>query len=195
MTTITASRTGLAYTDEDHDTLLSMLREGASTPEIAVALCRTVKSVEQRARKLLPPGQRHCPLDRVMPTLATACADPDYDWRTTISQDDPPAPINKIVRSGIEGLTDDQLVECAHAVAVCGPQAGIFDQLKKEVNERGLGQRICARHRLHRRLQEQPNPDQCDEISRAWSDAIGFDERFGSYRYRYSERWYPSSGD
>ncbi|MEL4504428.1 hypothetical protein AAEX63_06575 [Luteococcus sp. H138] len=189
MTTMTTPRTGLAYTDDDHDTLLAMLREGASTGEIAVALGRTIKSIEQRARKLLPPGQRHCPLDRVMPTLATVCAEPDYDWRTTISLDDPPAPINRIERVGIEGLTDEQLVECAHAVAVCLPHGAIFELLKDETNKRRLVHEVVRRHAVHRHLGEQAEPEQAQDISSAWAQAVGFETSFNRYHPVYRGDW------
>ncbi|MEL4358463.1 MULTISPECIES: hypothetical protein [unclassified Luteococcus] len=182
MTTSTAPRMGLTYTDEDHDTLLGMLREGASTGEIALALGRTIKSVEQRARKLLPPGQRHCPLDRVMPTLAKVCAEPGYDWRATVCLDDPPAPINKIVRSGIEGLESPELVEFAHDLAVCFPQGPMFESVTAEVRKRGLVGDVVRRHELHRRLREEPDPDQAYEISTAWADAVGFGRPFGYHR-------------
>ncbi|GAB2469645.1 hypothetical protein GCM10027030_00450 [Luteococcus sediminum] len=169
-----AQRPRNGFIDDDHDVIIAMAQEGASLTQIGNVFDKTVKSIETRARKLLPPGQRKIPSDRVLPTLAIVSAEPGYDWRSTIAQDDPLPPVNEIVHTGIAGLSDDQLVTCAHAVAVCLPHGPGFDELLAECNRRRLGRRIVTAHAAHRRLQESPNPDQAEEISEAWAEEIGF---------------------
>lgn len=185
------SRMGTRFTDEDHELIISKVREGAQGPELARALKRTQASVEQRARKLLPPGQRRCPIDRVLPTLAAAVTEPDYDWRTVVALDDPKPPVNEIVRVGISGLSDEELVECAHAVAVTLPRGEQFESLRDEVNQRGLGYQLARRHVLHRQLVEAPHGDQHDGISSSWCEAMGFSDA-RSYGYMSGrDRGYP----
>lgn len=162
------------FVDEDHDVIIAMAQEGATLTQIGNVFDKTSKSIETRARKLLPPGQRKIPTDRVLPTLAMLSSEEGYDWRTTIAMDDPLPPVNKVIHSGIEGLTDEQLIQCAHAVAVCHPHGPVFDELLAECNKRLLGPGIVAAHAKHRKLQELSNPDQAEEISEAWAEELGF---------------------
>lgn len=183
------SRMGTRFTDEDHELIVRLVREGADGPALARALKRTQTSAEQRARKLLPPGQRRCPIDRVLPSLAAAVAEEGYDWRTVIAQDDPPAPVRQVVRSGIEGLDDDQLVTCAHAVAVSPVALPLRDELVAEVNKRRLGHRVALEHSIYRRFTDQPNPHADEEISDGWCQAMGFTPGYRYSRYQEPEPW------
>lgn len=71
---------------------------------------------------MLPVTQRGCYPELVLPALREALSDPEYDWQAEMLLFPPPAPIirNEIIRSGLDGLTDADLVIVAHALMAAG---------------------------------------------------------------------------
>ncbi|WP_166998148.1 hypothetical protein [Paramicrobacterium fandaimingii] len=117
------SRHGEPWNDDDYEALISEVREGSDDQRIAAAIGRARGTILTRVRKLLPVDMRRCPADRVLPAARVEFARDDYDWRVTILQSPPPAPIvtpPAIVRHGIAGLSADDLGTIAFSLALTG---------------------------------------------------------------------------
>ena len=150
-------RHGQPWTDEDYEHLVALVREGHDSPQIADALGRREGALAQRLRALLPPDQRACLADRVLPALRAAVRErPDYPWAEVMLTFPPPAPVVRHVveRAGIGGLEDDLLVEVAWAMLHCEstPDADAARGLRRGVphadwrgsSPTGWPQRCCA---------------------------------------------------
>lgn len=84
MTVTEPARAGLAWDDEDHETLVRLAKERADLSAMAAAVQRGESATWQRLRLLLPVEHRKCPRDRIVPALHEAVQQPNYDWRTVI---------------------------------------------------------------------------------------------------------------
>ncbi|WP_167131469.1 hypothetical protein [Paramicrobacterium chengjingii] len=117
------SRYGEPWNDSDYEALISAVRSGFEQQHIADEIGRPRSTILTRVRKLLPVDVRGCPSDRVLPAARDAFSSDDYDWRVTILQSPPPAPIvtpPPVVRHGVAGLSADDLGTIAFSLALTG---------------------------------------------------------------------------
>lgn len=166
-----ASRSGLIWEPSDYESLVDGIREGLDLPALAYRLGRPTNGVSTRLRRLLPLAQRSCLLDQVLPALRVALADPDYDWRAEMLLSPPPAPIihREVVRTGLDGLSEDQVITVAYALlASDGREEGeLLDQLYGRLESEGLMERLIGM-RAQRAVHS--SPFSMDEDS-AWAHA------------------------
>lgn len=142
-------RQGQPWTDEDYEHLITLVREGHGIFAMAEALGRSEGAVANRLRALLPPDQRSCLGDRVLPTLRTRVQEqPDYPWAEIMVQFPPPPPVvtQVVRRDGIAGLEDDDLLELVWALLHCETSGSDTERSAcLEVRTRGLEARLIDR--------------------------------------------------
>ena len=143
-----ANRSGLTWQPSDYESLVDGIREGLDLPALASRLGRSSNGVSTRLRRLLPLAQRDCLFDQVLPALRLALADPGYDWRAEMLLSPPPAPIihQEVIRTGLDGLSDDQVVTVAYALLASGgrEEAELLDQLHERLESDGLMERLIG---------------------------------------------------
>lgn len=151
MTVTEPTRAGLAWEDEDHETLVQLAKERADLSAMAVAVQRGESATWQRLRLLLPVEHRKCPRDRIVPALHEAVQQPDYDWRKVILQTPSSPPVQEVLRTGLDGLEDDDLVRLTQIVAVWreSDASDLRTRLARCVDERGLRYAFVRRHVEH----------------------------------------------
>lgn len=179
------ARNGQSYTDDDHETMVAMAREGAPIDKIARKLQRQPAALLVRMRKLLPPAQRHCPTDRVLPALKAAAERPDYDWRAVVLESPPPPPVQKVIRAGIDGLETEQLVLIAHAVGVLREPGTeeLVQELAKALRERGRTHSLVDSHLSHLRRTDRGSLANDRDVAQAWVAELTGD------RIQHADRW------
>ncbi|OYN93103.1 hypothetical protein [Enemella evansiae] len=179
------ARNGQSYTDDDHETMVTMAREGAPVEAIARKLQRQPAALLVRMRKLLPPAQRHCPTDRVLPALQAAADRPDYDWRVVVLESPPPPPVQKVIRAGIEGLDTDQLLLITHAVGVLREPGTeeLVQELATAVRERGLTRSLIEQHLSLLRRTDRGSLANDRDVADAWVADLTGD------RIQHPDRW------
>jgi hypothetical protein len=194
MTPHQPARSGQPWTEEDQNLLVRAARDHADLETIAECAERTTSSVLPRLRRMLPLHERSCPSDMVARRVHEHLRDPDYDWRGTMLLTPPPRPVHKppdIVRTGLPGLTDDDLVPIAHAVLDEDTEehADLRERLRDEVRERRLHERLG---RLHAQRMATRRPDLTwDEADR---DAMRWMRERAQVRVQrgeWGEPWYP----
>ena len=186
-------RSGLPWTTADHEAMADAAAKGQNLKQIAATLGRTEAAVIGRLRRLLPTDERRCPQELVAVRLHEIfTADPDYDWREVMIKDAPVSKPADIVRTGLNGLTDDQLAYLAYAALVAdtvdADSTGIGRELIVTACRRGLKQEIldlrvnqvrrCGHH-LIAYGEEQQQANDWLRASRLWSDEAAHQ------RYRY----------
>ncbi|MFD7309746.1 hypothetical protein [Promicromonospora sp. NPDC059942] len=181
-------RTGRPWTDEETVRIVALVRDGADGHTVIARSRRSGPSVVSRMRRMLPLEHRSCPTDMVVPALRGHLRDPDYDWRATMLLTPPPRPVVRspdIVRTGVAGLADGDLVGIAHSVLLDdrAATAGLRERLVAEVRERGLGREVVAAHETYlTTLREPVGIRDLDEWVHRWSDAVGLGvSRFPDY--------------
>lgn len=166
-----ANRSGLTWQPSDYESLVDGIREGLDLPALASRLGRSSNGVSTRLRRLLPLAQRDCLFDQVLPALRLALADPGYDWRAEMLLSPPPAPIihQEVIRTGLDGLSDDQVVTVAYALLASGgrEEGELLDQLHERLESDGLTERLIGM-RAQRAVRS--SPFSIDEDS-AWAHA------------------------
>lgn len=176
MTITEPARAGLPWDDDDHETLVRFAKERADLATIARAVQRGESATWQRLRLLLPVEHRKCPRDRIVPALHDAVQQPGYDWRAVILQTPPPPPVHEIVRTGLDGLADDDLAQLAHVVALC--RESEVDDLKirlaRRVDARGLRHLFVRLHVEHLVLRGMTGRAQQElwPAAREWFDSL-----------------------
>lgn len=176
MTITEPARAGLAWDDEDHETLVRLAKDRADLATMAAAVQRGESATWQRLRLLLPIEHRKCPRDRILPALYDAVLQSDYDWRRVVLQSPPPPPVTRIVRSGLAGLDDDDLVQVTQAVALLDspPTAALLANLAGLIGQRGLREHFAAVHSdfLHRRGLTGRTRRDLHHAAAAWLDSL-----------------------
>lgn len=179
--TDSVSRSGKTWEPSDYESLVEGIRKGLELPALATRLGRSTTSVSTRLRRLLPLPQRECLFDQVLPALRSALADPGYDWRTEMRLSPPPAPIihQEVIRTGLDGLSDDQLITVAYALLASGgrEEGELLDQLNERLENDGLMERLIGM-RAQRAVRY--SPFSIDEDS-AWAHASYWVRGRGSY--------------
>jgi hypothetical protein len=170
------ARTGQPWTDEDHERLIELVREGRALTPIADALQRTDQAVVQRMRAVLPVDERKCPADRVLPALRGHLdREPDYPWAEIILQSPAPAPtVQHVVRhEGVAGLDDDLLVQVAYGLLRSEAAGdGHREQACEEVRNRGLVDRVTTLYRRALLRRTPPlTPHEADDAADEWFEA------------------------
>lgn len=184
-------RSGRPWTDEETTRMVALVRDGSDTDAIAAQLRRGVTSAMNRLRRMLPLEHRSCPSDMVVSALRDHLGDPDYDWRATMLLRPAPRPVVRppeIVRSGVAGLVDDDLVEIAHSVLLDdrATTAALRERLVEEVRQRGIASDVVGSHEKYLTgLREPTALRDLDEWLHRWSKAVGLDVG----RYAWSEPW------
>ena len=176
-------RNGAPYTEADHEMLVAMLKERATLEHMSEKLGRQPRALLTRLRKLLPPEQRKCPTDRVVPAAWDVVTDEAYDWRRTILLPDPLPPVTHVTRSGVAGLCDGDLATVAQALAVAHPSSELMAEVREEVRQRGLGYEVVHRQVAHLRRNCLGSPSSHEEQAWAWAEELGL-----GGRYRWEER-------
>jgi hypothetical protein len=185
------ARSGHPWTDEETTQMVALVRGGADADAVAAQVRRGVTSVMNRLRRMLPLEHRSCPSDMVVSALRDHLGDPGYDWRATMLLTPPPRPVVRppeIVRSGVPGLVDDDLVEIAHSVLLDdrATTAALRERLVEEVRQRGLASDVVGSHeRYLTGLREPAAMRDLDEWLHRWSKAVGL----GVGRYAWSGPW------
>ncbi|MDR7381445.1 hypothetical protein [Promicromonospora iranensis] len=113
------TRSGHPWTDEETTEMVALARGGADADAIAAQVRRGVASVLNRLRRMLPLEHRSCPSDMIVSALRDHLRDPGYDWRANMLLTPAPRPVVRppdIVRTGVTGLVDDDLVGITHSV-------------------------------------------------------------------------------
>ena len=178
-------RTGRPWTDEETAKIVALVRGGADERTVTARSGRSGSSLVSRLRRMLPLEHRSCPVDMVVPALRDHLSDPDYDWRAAMLLTPPPRPVVRppdIVRTGVAGLTDGDLVGIAHSVLLDdrAATADLRERLVGEVRERRLGQGVVDAHETYlTTLREPVGIRDLDEWVRRWSAAVGL----GATRY------------
>lgn len=144
-----------------------------------------------RLGRLLPLAQRECLADRVLPALRDALADPDYDWAAEMLLTPPPASIvhQEVIRTGLDGLSDDQLVTIAYALmASCGAEEhDVLTDLEPLLCERRLVDELIER-RAMRAVRASPHP--IEEVF-TWAHASYWVNGRSSHRTSYRRQCQP----
>ncbi|MFT4295298.1 MAG: hypothetical protein QM582_07790 [Micropruina sp.] len=137
------NRHGQPWVIADYELLVQGVREGLELPALASRIGRTETVLLPRLRRLLPVAQRDCFPELVLDALRTALADDGYDWRHEMLLS-PPIVRNEIIRSGLDGLTDDQAVTIGYALLASGgaEEAELFEQLAPRLSESRLMDRL-----------------------------------------------------
>ena len=146
------ARTGLPWTDADYESLVRLCREGHTAEPLAAALGRTPVAVLDRARRMLPPGERDLPRDRTVTRLRELLqGDPSYDWSAAMCQAPPPPPVEHRVyaRRGVAGLRQQELLGVAEVLAL-QPHGGqaVREEVLRTVKRLGLTEEL--EHRVGR---------------------------------------------
>lgn len=164
-------RSGKAWEPSDYESLVEGIRQGLQLPALATRLGRSTNVVSIRLRRLLPLAQRDCLPDQVLPALRLALADHGYDWRAEMLLSPPPAPVihQEVIRTGLDGLSDDQVITLAYALLASGgrEEAELLDQLRDRLETDGLMERLIGM-RAQRAVRS--SPFSIDEDS-AWAHA------------------------
>lgn len=184
------SRTGMTWTEEENERLVALVRAGQDLDAVADGVQRSSTSVVARLRRMLPLEHRSCPSDRVVIALRGHLRDPGYDWQATMLLTPPPRPVVRspeIVRTGLAGLPDDDLVGVAHSVLLDdrSATAALRARLIEEVGKRGLTRRVTRAHETYlTALREPVGIGDVREWVDRWSTAIGLTE--DRYTYGWS---------
>lgn len=184
-------RTGRPWTDEETARIVAWVRDGADEHTVTLRARRSTTSVVSRMRRMLPPEHRSCPADLVVPALRGHLRDPDYDWRATMLLAPPPRPVVRppdIVRTGVAGLTDADLVGITHSVLLDdrASTADLRERLVGEVRERALARDVVDAHETYlTTLREPVGIRDLDEWVHRWSSAVGL----GVSRYPGYSPW------
>ena len=181
-------RTGRPWTDEETARIVALVRDGADEHTVTLRARRSTTSVVHRMRRMLPLEHRSCPADMVVPALRGHLRDPDYDWRATMLLTPPPRPVVRspdIVRTGVAGLTDGDLVGITHSVLLDdrAATADLRERLVGEVRDRGLGRQVVDSHETYLTTLREPfGVRDLDERVHRWSEAVGLGvSRFPDY--------------
>ncbi|MFJ3403871.1 hypothetical protein [Promicromonospora sp. NPDC090134] len=181
-------RTGRPWTDEETARIVALVRDGADEHTVTLRARRSTTSVVHRMRRMLPLEHRSCPADMVVPALRGHLRDPDYDWRATMLLTPPPRPVVRspdIVRTGVAGLTDGDLVGITHSVLLDdrAATADLRERLVGEVRDRGLGRQVVDSHETYLTTLREPfGVRDLDEWVHRWSEAVGLGvSRFPDY--------------
>lgn len=186
-------RHGKAWEPSDYELLVQGVREGLDEAALAEHIGRAQSVLPQRLRRMLPVTQRGCYPELVLPALREALSDPEYDWQAEMLLSPPPAPIirNEIIRSGVDGLTDADLVIVAHALMAAGGrrEEELLDQVTERLNGDGLMEAVIE---LRAQRAVRASPYSIDEDA-AWAHA-SYWVRGRSYRpWRHAvpmnDRW------
>lgn len=142
----------------DYELLVQGLRDGLDLDGLAEFARRSVASVSQRVRRLLPVAQRGCLAEVMLDAARTALADEAYDWRNEMLLS-PPVIRNEIVRTGLDGLEQNHLVTIAYALMASGGDSEhlLLQQLMPRLRDEHLLARIVA-IRAHHALRASPTP-------------------------------------
>lgn len=145
------SRAGELWEDHDYEGLIAGVRGRQPVDSIAHDLGRSVNAVRARLRYLLPVEVRACPADRVYAAAEQAFADEAYDWRKTILESPPPAPVVRpapIERRGFAGLDAEELGIVAFALAQVGGSdcADALSRVCEALEEQPLSLDIAVGH-------------------------------------------------
>lgn len=171
------ARSGEPWTDEDYQQLVALVRDGADNDGIAEGLQRPVSTVGGRVRRLLPVEERRCPADRVLVAAREHLSDPTYDWRHIMLLSEPPRPSAPlpppVVRGGIPGLDDDDLVATAYGLLYAFRESGlgVVREVAREISRRRLLDDLIARradHLLHRSGETVPSYADAYGIAGRW---------------------------
>lgn len=181
-------RSGKLWEELDYELLVEGIREGLDVPALAERVGRVESSVWQRLRRLVPLPQRGCLTDQLLPVLRTALDDPEYDWRTEMRLTPAPAPIvhQEVVRTGLDGLSDDQMVTVAYALLASSghEEAELFAELRERLEGDGLMERLIG---LRAQRAVRASPYSIDEDA-AWAHASYWVRGRGSYHSWYRRR-------
>lgn len=177
------SRSGKLWETSDYEAMVAAIRDGAADEAaIAERIGRSESTVGDRLRRLLPLPQRGCLPDRVLPALQDALADPDYDWAHEMLLSPPPTPIvrQEVIRSGLAGLNDDQVVTIAYALMASAgaEEAELLDDLAERLRDQRLIDRVVTRRAMRA---VRASPHSIDEDA-AWAHASYWVNGRGSYR-------------
>jgi hypothetical protein len=184
------SRSGQPWTEEENEQLVALVRSGSELDAIADRVRRSSTSVVSRLRRMLPLEHRSCPNDRVVIALRGHLRDPGYDWQAIMLLTPPPRPVVRspeIVRTGLAGLPDDDLVGVAHSVLLDdrSATAALRARLIDEVGKRGLARQVTRAHETYlTTLREPVGIGDVREWVDRWSTAIGLTE--DRYTYGWS---------
>ena len=187
------TRSGRPWTDEETAKIVDWVRGGADFGAITTRSGRGSTSVLNRMRRMLPLEHRSCPPDMVVATLRDHLRDQDYDWRATMLLTPPPRPIVRspeIVRTGVAGLTDGDLVRVTHSVLLDdrAATADLRERLVGEVRTRGLSRQVADSHETYlTTLREPLGIGDLNEWVHRWSKVVGI----GAGRYGWAEPWDP----
>lgn len=140
---------GLPWDDVQHQRLVDRVRAGDDMDQLAEAVGRKTGAVTMRLRRLLPPDNRDHPSDLLLSATREFLSDPDADWRGNLLRSTKPRPIvapPAIVRTGIGGIEDDDLVNVAHALVSAQGEhrSDLLERIVTEVQNRALGHRVVA---------------------------------------------------
>lgn len=173
------ARCGLPWEEADYEALVAAAREGACLAEVARRIQRPEGTVLERARRMLPPGERSLPRDHALDRLRRHLRqDEPYDWSAALTT---PTPHVELPRPpmlhGIPGMSDGDLVLFA-ALLCLHQRAG------------GPGQRAVVEHEIWSRGLTRRVADCLQQIAHAaWGGFHGdpVDARYGWGRDEYAE--------
>lgn len=80
------ARAGNGWTDDDHNHLVDVIREGLDLAEVADRLQRTRGSIRSRARRLAPVGALTAGRHGFDALRSALLSDPAYDWKARLSE-------------------------------------------------------------------------------------------------------------
>lgn len=151
------ARSGQPWADDDYEKMVDAVKEGEQLGAIAAALQRPNSTILSRLRRLLPVQERRCLGDRVLTAARAHLQDPAYDWKQTMLLSEEPRTVQPpppIVRHGVEGLTDADLVTVAYSMLCAhrGSETRLLREVSDEVEGRGVVHHLVRRrvdHLLH----------------------------------------------
>ncbi|WP_153503178.1 hypothetical protein [Cumulibacter manganitolerans] len=181
---------GTPWTDRQHHLLVERIRAGDDLDAIADALGRRASSVLTRMRRLLPADNREHPGDLLLTVTRDYLADPEAPWRANLLRSTPPRPVitpPAIVRTGLGGIDDDDLVALVHAMITVHGRTppDLLHRLGDELAERGLtGRLVRERARELRYSRDCVLSDaQLDDAAEAWVRSALHPDQPPSARY------------
>ena len=187
---------GVPWTDDQHELLIERIKAGDDLEAIADAIGRKPHAALSRMRRLLPPDNREHPSDLVLAVVREYLSDPNADWRTNLLTANPPRPIitpAPIVRTGLGGIPNDDLVTIVHAmIAVHGQTPPeLLRQLIDELEDRHLVRRLITERVRELRYVHNCtlSEDQLHDAARRWVDAATASDALPGH---HSKHWWDS---
>lgn len=125
---------------------VELVRAGADLDAVIEKGGRSRPTVTKYLRQMLPLEERGCPDPLLPERLRNLVTQGAHDWKRAMLLTPPAAPIQRIERKGVPGLTNADLVTLVLALAdrSGSRDRDLFEEIRAEVRQRCLGDDVHA---------------------------------------------------